>query len=153
MTSWQRLWLWLADLVLIIHTIFCGFVVVGLVLVWLGWFRKWSFIRNFWFRVGHLACIGLVVAESWLGVVCPLTVWENRLRRLAGGHECYAGSFIQAWFQRLIFFDLDERVFTVLYSVFFVAVALSFWRVPPRWPRRNPVPEKFPNNPAQNKYR
>jgi hypothetical protein len=58
------------------------------------------------------------------------------LRLLAGGQTQYAGSFIQHWVSRLIFFDLDERVFTIIYITFFLAVALSFWQVPPRWPYR-----------------
>lgn len=55
---------------------------------------------------------------------------------LAGGEQRYAGSFIQHWLHQLIFFDLSERVFTIAYVAFFLAVALSLWFVPPRWPRR-----------------
>ena len=32
-----------------------------------------------------------------------------------------------------MFFNLGERVFTILYIVFFLAVALSLWLVPPVW--------------------
>jgi hypothetical protein len=35
-----------------------------------------------------------------------------------------------------MFFDFSERIFTVAYIVFFLAVALSLWFVPPRWPGR-----------------
>ena len=121
----------LADLVLLLHAAFVVFVVVGLVLIWIGWFRGWSFVRNFWFRVVHLAAMGVVAAESVSGFVCPLTTWEDRLRLLAGGEERYAGSFIQHWLHGLIYFDLDERVFTTAYVIFFVAVAASFWLVRP----------------------
>ena len=84
MTPLQRLWLALADLVLVLHAAFCAFVLLGLVLIWLGRFRGWAFVRNLWFRMAHLACIGVVVAESMLDIVCPLTTWEDRLRLLAG---------------------------------------------------------------------
>ena len=122
-----------------VHASFCAFVVVGLVMVWLGGWRGWAFVRNVWFRLAHLACIGVVVAESLLGIVCPLTILEDRLRLLAGGQTRYAGSFIQEWVQRLIFFDLGERVFTVIYAVFFLAVVLSFWLVPPRRMRNQKI--------------
>lgn len=134
MTLLQRLWLLLADLTLVIHAGFVAFVVVGLVLIWIGRFRGWAFVRNFWFRAAHLAAIGLVAGESLGGFVCPLTTWEDRLRMLAGGQQRYAGSFIQHWLHRLIFFDFGERVFTIAYVAFFLAVALSFWLIPPRWP-------------------
>ena len=135
MTVLQRLWLALADLALVIHAAVVAFFVVGLVLIWVGRFRGWAFVRNFWFRAAHLAAIGVVAAESLGGFVCPLTMWEDRLRLLAGGQQRYAGSFIQHWLHRLIFFDFGERVFTIAYLAFFLAVALSFWLIPPRWPR------------------
>ena len=136
MTLHQRLYLGLADLVLVVHFAFVAFVVIGLLLVWLGWFRRWNFVRNFWFRLGHLAAIGVVAAESVLGFVCPLTTWEDRLRLLAGNEQRYAESFVQHWLHRVMFFDLGPRVFTIIYLVFFLTVALSLWRVPPARPQR-----------------
>jgi hypothetical protein len=137
MTPLQRLYLALADLVLVIHAAFVAFVVVGLVLIWIGRFRGWNYVRNFWFRAAHLCAIGIVAAESLTNFVCPLTAWEDQLRLLVGGQQRYAGSFIQHWLHRLIFFDFSERIFTIAYVVFFLAVALSLWLIPPRWPRRN----------------
>ena len=136
MTPLQRFYLGLADLVLVVHASFVAFVIVGLLLIWIGQVRRWAFVRNFWFRVAHLAAIGVVAAESLSGFVCPLTTWEDQLRLLAGGEQRYAGSFIQHWLHQVIFFDLSERVFTIAYVAFFLAVALSLWFVPPRWPRR-----------------
>ncbi len=97
MTLLQQLYLRLADVVLVVHAAFVAFVVVGLVLIWVGRFRGWAFVRNFWFRAAHLVAIGVVAAESLTGFVCPLTMWEDRLRLLAGGEQRYAGSFIQHW--------------------------------------------------------
>ena len=135
----QRFYLALADLVLVVHASFVAFVIIGLLLICIGQVRHWAFVRNFWFRLAHLAAIGMVAAESLSGFVCPLTTWEDRLRLLAGGEQRYAGSFIQHWLHQVIFFDLSERFFTIAYVTFFLAVALSLWFVPPRWPRRNRV--------------
>ena len=137
MTPVHRFYLVLADAVLIIHFAFVAFVLVGMALIWIGWWRRWDFVRNFWFRLAHLAAIAVVAAESLMGFVCPLTTWEERLRLLAGGEQRYAGSFVQHWLHRLIFFDLSERVFTIAYVVFFLLVALSLWLAPPQRPRRN----------------
>lgn len=131
MTLLQRFYLVLADAVLVIHAAFVAFVLVGLLLVWIGWWRRWRFVRNFWFRAAHLAAIGVVAVESLAGWVCPLTTWENKLRLLAGDGQRYEGSFVQHWLHRVMFFDLDEKVFTVSYLAFFLAVALSLWLVPP----------------------
>jgi hypothetical protein len=133
-TDLERFYLLCADGVLCIHAGFVLFVVVGLPLIWLGHWRHWAFVRNCWLRLAHLAAIGLVAAESISGFVCPLTTWENRLRRLAGGEQRYAGSFIQHWLHRLLFHDFAEGVFIVVYLVFLAVVLLSLWLVPPRWP-------------------
>lgn len=132
MTPLQRFYLVLADSILIVHFAFVAFVIVGLALIWIGWWRRWAFVRNFWFRAAHLAAIAVVAAESLASFVCPLTTWEDRLRLLAGGEQRYEGSFVQHWLHNLMFFDLSERVFTILYIVFFLLVALSLWLVPPQ---------------------
>jgi len=139
----QRLYLVLADLTLIVHAAFVAFVIVGLLLIWLGRFCRWDFVRNVWFRFAHLAAIGVVAAESLAGFVCPLTTWEDKLRLLAGGAERYQGSFIQHWLHQVMFFDVDPNVFRAAYLAFFLAVALSLWFVPPHWRRRNPDSRYF----------
>jgi hypothetical protein len=126
----------LADLVLIVHVTFVVFVIGGLMLIWLGRFCGWSFVRNGWFRLTHLAAIGIVAAEALTGLICPLTTWENQLRQLAGSEARYAGSFMQHWLHQVLFFDADANFFKVAYLIFFLAVALSLWLVPPRLPRR-----------------
>jgi hypothetical protein len=137
MTALQRLYLVLADVVLVVHAAFVAFVVAGLVLIWVGRFRRWQFVRNFWFRMIHLAAIGAVAAESVAGFVCPLTTWEDRLRLLAGGRQRYQGSFIQHWLHRVVFFDFSEDIFTIVYLGFLLLVALSLWLVRPRRPGRS----------------
>jgi len=149
MTSLQRFYLVLADLVLVVHAAFVAFVIVGLLLIWIGWLRRWAFVRNFWFRAAHLAAIGVVAAESVAGFVCPLTTWEDRLRLLAGGEQRYQESFVQHWLHRVMFFDLSENVFTIIYLAFFLAVALGLWLVPPRWPRRDSGEIKQPAKPTE----
>ncbi|MGQ0658386.1 MAG: DUF2784 domain-containing protein, partial [Chromatiales bacterium] len=89
----------LANLVLVLHTLFIAFVVFGLLLIVAGWLRRWRWVRNPWFRYSHLVAILFVVAEAWLGMICPLTVLEDQLRRLAG-EAGYSGSFIADWLHR-----------------------------------------------------
>jgi len=70
----------LADLVLVIHLAYAGFIVLGMAAILLGIVLKWQWVRNFWFRLIHLIMIAIVVEESILGVICPLTDWEDQLR-------------------------------------------------------------------------
>ena len=116
-----------ADIVLVTHFLFVAFVVGGMAVIWLGAALKWAWIRNFWFRAAHLGAIGFVAAESLVGVLCPLTVLEDALRQ---GGRPYA-SFIQRWVSRLLYYDLPERVFTIVYVLFALIVALTFIYIRP----------------------
>ena len=77
-----------ADAVLLLHVLFVVFVVVGLVLILAGKLLSWAWVQNWWFRVMHLAAIGIVVLQSWIGVICPLTKLEMYLRGKAGDVHC-----------------------------------------------------------------
>ncbi len=122
----------LADALLILHLLVILFVIFGLVFVIIGYFRGWRWIANPWFRFLHLAAIGTVVVQSWLGAACPLTVWENRLRQLSGG-EVHDDAFIQYWLHRLIFYEAPDWVFTLVYTLFGLLVLLAFFLAPPRF--------------------
>lgn len=125
------LYSWLADLVLLLHFGVVLFVVGGLILVWLGNRRAWRWVNHPGFRLLHLAAIAVVVAESWLGITCPLTVWEAWLRQQTG-NAGYATGFIEHWVQRALFYEAPSWVFTLAYSLFGALVAWTWWRFPPR---------------------
>jgi hypothetical protein len=123
-----------ADLILATHALFVAFVILGLAVVLLGKYRRWGWVRNWWFRLAHLAAIGIVIAESWLGMVCPLTEWESRSRLVAGG-SAYSSSFIQHWLHKILFYDFEPWVFTVAYTLFGIFVAAVWLLVPPDKPQ------------------
>jgi hypothetical protein len=125
----------LADFILVVHAMFVAFVILGFVLIVIGKLRRWTWIRNLWVRLIHLAAIGIVVAESWFGEICPLTEWESRLREAAGGVG-YSETFIQYWLQKILFYDIAPWVFTTAYTVFGIVVLLAWILVPPRLSRR-----------------
>jgi hypothetical protein len=126
----------LADAILILHVLLVVFIIAALPVIWIGKFRRWSFVRNFSFRLAHLALIGCVAAESILGVMCPLTTWESDLRVKAGGDPYGQSGFIAHWLQRLLFYDWPPRVFTLIYVVFFALVVLTSFVVKPNRPKR-----------------
>jgi hypothetical protein len=123
----------LADAIVVVHLVYVAFVVLGMAAILLGIVRRWSWVRNFWFRTVHLLMIAIVVVESLCGILCPLTDWEDRLRD-ASGSPNEPGSFIGRWAHDLLFIDLPPWVLTVCYVVFGLAVLLAFLLAPPRWP-------------------
>ena len=125
----------LADAVLVVHVAVAAFVVVGLVLVVAGNLRGWRWVNGVGFRVAHLAAILVVVAEAWLGLVCPLTTLEMWLRSQAG-LEVYGTGFVEHWLQQLLYYDAPEWVFVAGYTVFAGAVLATWWYFPPNSKRR-----------------
>jgi len=135
----QHFFLMLANLVLALHLSVVLFVVGGLLLVVAGNLRGWRWVNALWFRLAHLAAIGFVVVQSWLGQICPLTTLELWLRARAGA-STYGGGFIEHWMQRLLYHDAPEWVFVLVYSLFgFLVLASWFWR-PPVWTTRSVLP-------------
>jgi polyferredoxin len=121
----------LADLVLSLHFAIVLFVVGGLLVIVAGSLRGWRIAGALWFRLAHLAAIAVVVAQAWLGVVCPLTTLEMWLRERAQG-PIYTGSFIEHWLQRLMYFDAPPWMFAIAYSLFGLVVLAAWWYFPPR---------------------
>jgi hypothetical protein len=108
----------LADCVLLTHLGLVLFIVAGLVLVLLGGRYHWRWVRN-------------VMAESWLGLDCPLTTLEQWLR-IRAGQAGYEEDFIAHWVGKLLFYHAPPWVFTSVYSAFALLVAISWIGVRPR---------------------
>ena len=125
----------LANAVLVIHVGIAAFVVAGLLLVIVGNLEHWSWVNNAWFRIAHVAAMGIVVAESWLDFVCPLTTLEMWLRSRAG-EASYGGGFIEHWLQQLLYYSAPPWVFAAVYTVFALAVLATWWYFPPRFKSR-----------------
>ena len=121
----------LADLLLVAHVAVVVFIVGGLLAIVLGGVLGWNWVRGFWWRVLHLAAMGFVAVGAVVGWICPLTVWEDALRRRAG-EAAYGMGFVQYWLERLLYHDWPDWVFTVLYLVVFGAILAAWWLVPPR---------------------
>lgn len=121
----------LADAVLVLHAAFVAFVVCGLAAILLGGVLGWRAVRDPLFRTLHFAAIGIVVAQAWAGLTCPLTTLEDALRA-AAGDATYSGAFVAHWIERLLYWQLPPWVFVVGYTLFGAAVAAGWWWVPPR---------------------
>jgi hypothetical protein len=149
------MWRWLvpygflADLLVALHFAIVAFVVVGQVLILIGIPLGWRWIRNMWFRLGHLAAIGFIVTLAFKGASCPLTLWEQQLRE-AAGQDFYSKSFIGHWLQRVLYYDVDSAILDLCHIVFGLLVLFTFLVAPPRWRWRKRKPVEMAATPPQH---
>ncbi len=120
----------LADIIVIFHLAYAGFVLFGFLAIVIGSHRNWNWIRNFPFRVIHLVCTVFVPLETIIGIICPLTTLENFFLRVSGQEE-YNRSFIGNLVNRILFYDAPEWIFITIYVALAVLVILYFILYPP----------------------
>jgi len=124
---------YLADLVVTLHLAYVLTVIIVLILIPVGRFLGWNWVRSFWLRIIHLVMIGIVAFQAWIGVICPLTHLENYLRALAG-QETYSGTFVGRLVESLLYYECPSWVFLVAYTCVALLTALTLIFVPPTLP-------------------
>ncbi len=120
----------IADALLALHVGVVVFVVALLPVVFVGAAFGWRWVRHFGLRLTHLGLMLFIAGQAWLGRLCPLTVWEQDLRRIAGQGN-YTESFVGHWLSRLLYWDLPWWGFVAVYSAFAVLVVAAWWWVRP----------------------
>jgi hypothetical protein len=128
---------YLADLVVGVHVMYVGYVLVGQLAIIVAAPFRWEWARNPWFRFSHLLAIGIVAYEALNDIRCPISIWEEKLRLLAGQDIGTGQSFMGRLFHDLLFYpNLPEIFFNTLHVAMFVLVVQGLLMFPPRWFRR-----------------
>ncbi len=122
----------LADALLALHVGVVLFVVGLLPLVLVGGARGWGWVRHFRLRLSHVLLMVFIAGQAWLGQLCPLTVWEQDLRRIAG-ETSHQASFIEHGLSHLLYWQAPWWVFVAAYTGFAALVLLAWrWVAPQR---------------------
>ena len=106
----------LAELIVLIHFAFVVFVVLGGLLS-----LKWS--RAMYVHIPAALWGAIIEFQGW---VCPLTPWEQQLRRLAGG-EGYSGDFIAYYLLPVLYPGSLTREIQVLLGLLVIAINLVIY--------------------------
>lgn len=119
-----------ATLILLIHLGIVAFNVFGLVIIPVGGWLRWDFVRGFWWRFAHVLSLAVVALQAVLGRSCFLTIWESALR--AGSDAAEPTPMIATWINGVLYWPLPLWVFAAGY-VGVLLYVLMLWRwVPPR---------------------
>ena len=117
-----------AILVLALHLAIIAFNVAGCVLIPLGAWRGWRWVRGLWWRLAHLLSLAVVAIQAIVGRACFLTTWQGEL----SGSE-HVQPMIEKWMNGLIYWPLPLWVFAAAYvAVFAYVIALWIWVRPRR---------------------
>ena len=117
--------------VLALHLAIIAFNVAGCVLIPIGAWRRWPWVREFWWRLAHLLSLALVALQALMGRACFLTIWQGD----ASGAS-HVQPMIAGWINRLIYWPLPLWVFAVAYAAVFAYVIALWIFVRPRMPWR-----------------
>ena len=128
----MNIYTFLADCILVLHFCYLLFTVGGAAVILAGGLLGWRMIRNRLFRLLHLGSVVFVALEVLVGMWCPLTIWEYRLRILGGQHADGDIRFIGRIIRSIMFFDFPGWFFLLLYIGFAGLVAALFVIFPPQ---------------------
>jgi hypothetical protein len=106
----------IADILLIIHLCFIGFVVFG----------GWLLIRWNWMILFHLPAVVWGAMLEFRNWTCPLTPLEQHFRALAG-QAGYRGSFIEHYLLPLIYPGGLTRSIQISIGIFVIVVNVAIY--------------------------
>ncbi len=122
----------LAEVVLTFHLGIILFNIFGFVVIPLGAWRGWRFVRGFRWRILHILLMLAVALQALAGRACILTLWQDALAGLGPAHT----PLVVRWVDAVIFWPLPLWVIGLAYVVLFLYVLALLWLVPPAWPGR-----------------
>lgn len=125
----------IADGLVVVHLAWIIFMLYGFALT-VRAFWKPTFLDRWLFRSVHLAGILFVAGLEVLGKYCPLTIWENALRRHYDPEHVYPGSFIVQYVVRLIYPDVDPVILLIPTASIALFTLIVFVLRPPERLRR-----------------
>ncbi len=112
-------YLLIADLLVLVHLAFVGFVVVGALLV-----ARWP--RLAWV---HIPCALWGALIEFAGWICPLTPLENLFRQ-RGGEAGYAGGFVEHYVLPVLYPEnLTRPVQVALGTLVLIVNFAAYWRL------------------------
>ena len=99
-----------SEIVLLLHFSIFLFMVFSFILIPFGYFQKWEWVKNIYFRSIHLILMGIISIETILGFMCPLTILENFLRA-----DKKIDNIFSKIIHQIMYWDFTNYQFIILY--------------------------------------
>ena len=115
----------IAGALLLVHFSLAAFITLGFFIIPIGYKLGWNWMKNRNLRLLHLSLMAVITVETVVGLTCPLTVLENMFRDVD-----YSSSFMSYWIAQILYWNLPNHVFVILYSLC-LGWVLILWKVCP----------------------
>jgi hypothetical protein len=102
----NAVWVGLADVVLVVHLAYLAFLPTGGFLAW-----RWPKILPW-----HIVAVAVGLVSITVGFDCPLTSWEQSLRR-HGGQRAYTNGFVDHYLTGHVYPHGDAWVVQALFAL------------------------------------
>ena len=99
-----------SEIVLLFHFCIFLFMTLSFFLIPLGYYQKWEWVKNKYYRLIHLVLMGIIFIETILGFMCPLTILESFLR-----NDIEINNKITQIIHQIMYWDLPTYQFIILY--------------------------------------
>ena len=99
-----------SEIVLLFHFCIFLFMVLSFFLIPLGYYHKWEWVKNRYYRLIHIILMGIIFIETILGFMCPLTILEKFLR-----NDIEINNKITQIIHQVMYWDLPTYQFIILY--------------------------------------
>ena len=101
-----------SEIVLLFHFCIFLFMILSFFFIPLGYYQKWEWVKNKYYRLIHLILMGIIFIETILGFMCPLTILENFLR-----NNIEINNKITQIIHQIMYWDLSSYQFIILYLI------------------------------------
>ena len=103
-----------SEIVLLFHFCIFLFIILSFFLIPFGYYQKWEWVKNKYYRLIHLVLMGIILIETILGFMCPLTILENYLRNDIG-----VDNNLTQIIHQIMYWNLPNYQFIILYILSF----------------------------------
>mgnify|MGYP001241253237 CR=1 FL=1 len=99
-----------SEIVLLFHFCIFLFMLLSFFFIPIGYYQKWKWVKNRYYRSIHIILMGIILIETILGFMCPLTKLENFLR-----NDTKVNSKFAEIIHLIMYWDLSSYQFIILY--------------------------------------
>ena len=103
-----------SEIILLLHLLIFLFITSSFILIPIGYFQKWEWVKNKYYRSIHLILMGIISIETILGFMCPLTILENYFR-----DDIKVDNKLTEIAHQILYWDLPNYQFIILYILSF----------------------------------